>query len=194
MVQEKAYAQELQDLKTHQEVSSKSSIKSLYPFVADEGLLRVGGRLQHSSLPYGTVHQLILPPNHYFTELVVCAEHLRLLHAGPQLLLASLRRQYWIPRIRNVIKQVIHRCLKCYRLKIHASHQLMGSLPSSRIQPACPFLTTGIDYAGPILLKLGAPRSKTVIKGYIAVFVCFTTKAVHLTAVTSINRIFPERS
>ena len=49
------------------------------------------------------------------------------------------------------------------------------------------FLTTGIDYVGPIALRLGTPRSKTITKGYIAIFVCFMTKAVHIEVVTSLT-------
>jgi hypothetical protein len=108
---------------------------------------------------------MILPANHHFTKLIVNAEHTRLHHAGSQLLIASLRKKFWIPRIRNLVKTVIHHCLICYRLTAEATHQLMGELPPARVQPARPFLTTGIDYAGPISLKLGTPRSKTIIKG-----------------------------
>jgi hypothetical protein len=63
----------------------------------------------------------------------------------------------------------------------------MGELPSTRVRHARPFLTTGIDYAGPVSLRLGPPRSKTVTKGYIAIFVCFVTKAVHIEVVTSLT-------
>jgi hypothetical protein len=80
-----------------------------------------------------------------------------------------------------------HQCLTCYRFKAQANQQLMGELPSPRVQPSRPFLTTGVDYAGPISLRLGITRSKTVTKGYIAIFVCFATKAVHIELVTSLN-------
>jgi hypothetical protein len=130
---------------------------------------------------------MILPPNHHFTKLVISAEHSRLHHTGPQLLTASLREKYWIPRIRSMVKTVIHHCLACYRLKVQASQQLMAELPSPRVQPSRPFLTTGIDYAGPILLRLETTRSKTITKTYIAIFVCFVTKAVHIEVVTSLT-------
>jgi len=65
----------------------------------------------------------------------------------------------------------MHQCLTCYRFKVQATHQLMGELPSVRVQLSRPFLTTGVDYAGPILLKLGTPRSKIITKGYIFIFV-----------------------
>jgi hypothetical protein len=112
-----------------QEVAVNSSLKTLHPFIDKEGLLRVGGRLRHSTLPYQTLHQMILPANHHFSKLVVSAEHIRPRHAGPQLLIASLREKYWIPRIKNVVKAVIHQCLTCYKLKAQATKQLMGELP-----------------------------------------------------------------
>ena len=136
-------------------------------------------------LPYESIHQMILPASQHFTKLIVSAEHIRLHHAGPQLLTASLREKYWIPRIRNLVKTVMHQCLTCYKFKAQATQQLMAELPSARVQPSRPFLTTGIDYAGPISLRLGTTRSKTIIKGYIAIFVCFTTRAVHVEVVTS---------
>jgi hypothetical protein len=58
---------------------------------------------------------------------------------------------------------------------------------NGRVQPAWPSLTTGIDYAGPVSLQLGSPRSKTVTKCYIAIFVCFVTKAIHIEVVTSLT-------
>jgi len=130
---------------------------------------------------------MILPASQHFTKLIVSAEHIRIHHAGPQLLTASLREKYWISRIRNLVKTEKHQCLTCYKFKAQATQQLMGELPSAQVQPSRPFLTTGIDYAGPISLRLGTTCSKTIIKGYIAIFVCFTTRAVHIEVVTSLT-------
>jgi len=182
-----SYAQQMNDLMEQQEVASASSVKTLHPFIDQEGLLRVGRRLQQSTLPYQAMHQMILPPNHHFTKLVVSAEHIRLHHAGPQLLTVSLLEKYWIPRIRNLAKSVIHQCLTCYKFKAQVTQQLMGELPPAQVQPSRPFLTTGVNYAGPISLILGTTRSKTITKGYIAIFVCFVTKAVHIEVVTSLT-------
>jgi hypothetical protein len=63
----------------------------------------------------------------------------------------------------------------------------MGDLPSSRVVPGRAFLRCGVDYAGPFLLRTLAPRSKTEIKCYLAIFVCFVTRAIHLEVVSSLS-------
>jgi len=90
MVQQISYALEMKNLMEQQEAATTCSLKTLYPLIYKEGLLRVGGRLQQSMLLYQAMHQMILPSNHHFTKLIVSAEHIRLHHAGPQLLTASL--------------------------------------------------------------------------------------------------------
>lgn len=128
---------------------------------------------------------MIVPSNHQFTRLI---EYTSLHHAGPQHLTASICGRYWILRIRNLVKAVIHhQCLTCYRFKVHASQQLMGELPSARVQPSRPLVTTGIDYDGPISVWLGNIRSKTVTKGYVKISVCFVTKAVHIEIVIGLT-------
>jgi len=83
MVQQVSYAQEIKELEEKQEVTVNSALKTQHPFIDNEGLIRVGGRLQQSTLPYQIRHQMILPANHHFLKLIVSAEHIRLLHAGP---------------------------------------------------------------------------------------------------------------
>ncbi|XP_024883190.1 uncharacterized protein LOC112461950 [Temnothorax curvispinosus] len=60
----------------------------------------------------------------------------------------------------------------------------MGQLPPSRVTPSRPFLTAGVNYAGPITLKSWRGRGTKCHKEWIAVFVCFVTSAVHLELVT----------
>lgn len=187
LVQGSAYTQEIRELASNKQVPVKSSLRDLHAFVDKAGVLRVGGRLRHSQLPYDNKHQIILPPNHHVTELIIKAEHQRLLHAGPQLLIASLRKRYWIPRIKKAVKAIVHNCLTCFRFKVSTSQQLMGQLPSARVQPSRTFLNTGTDFAGPFQIKQGSVRSKITIKCYIAVFICLATKAIHLELVTGLT-------
>lgn len=62
----------------------------------------------------------------------------------------------------------------------------MGNLPASRVKPARSFITSGVDYCGPLWVHYKIRRMKPH-KVYIAVFVCFTTKSVHLEVVTNLT-------
>lgn len=81
----------------------------------------------------------------------------------------------------------IQRCPKCVRHKAEPMHQLMGWLPSARVTPGRPFKDTGVDYCGPFSIKARGGRCKIVTKGYVAVFVCMKTKAVHLELVSEMT-------
>ena len=67
MVQQISYTQEMKGLMEQQEVASTSPIKTLHPFIDQEGLLRVG-RLQQYTLPYQAMHKMILHSNHHFIK------------------------------------------------------------------------------------------------------------------------------
>jgi len=56
----------------------------------------------------------------------------------------------------------------------------MGDLPTDRVSFSRPFIYTGIDYAGPFEKKNYTGRACLITKGYVCVFVCFSTKAIHL--------------
>ena len=94
IVQQESYTQDLKELGEKQVVAANSVLKTLHPFIDNEGLIRFGGRLQHSTLPYQTRHQVILQAYHHFSRLILSAEQISLHHAGPQLLIASLREKY----------------------------------------------------------------------------------------------------
>jgi len=65
--------------------------------------------------------------------------------------------------------------------------QLMGNLPSLRVNPACPFLNCGVDYAGPFIIHQSRRRSKTKVKGYAALFICLATKAIHIELISDLT-------
>jgi len=54
--------------------------------------------------------------------------------------------------------------------------QIEAQLPSDRVKASKPFAVTGIDFAGPLYIKVG----NNMHKAYITLFTCASTRAVHL--------------
>jgi hypothetical protein len=59
-------------------------------------------------------------------------------------------------------------------------------LPSTRVQPSRPFLTTGVN-CWSHLTTTGTNMQKTIRKDCIIIFICFVKKAVHVDVVTSLT-------
>lgn len=187
--QKRYFQEEMNDLARCQHLRTKSKMMSLTPFMDASGILRVGGRLQLADVSYDERHPIILTANDPLTRLIIDYKHRRLMHAGPQHLLASLRRRYWIFGGRSAVRLHTHKCIKCYRWKIKAATQLMGSLPAARVNPSPAFHVTGLDYAGPIAIRHGGARSRVLTKAYVALFVCFSTRAIHLDLVSDLTSV-----
>lgn len=175
------FSGKIADLKKGRAMLSTNKILQLHPFLDDQDILRVGGRLQYSSWKYGRKHPIILPAGHRLSKLIFKREHLRLLHAGQQQL---LRGRYWPLRGRDLARRICHDCVRCVRVKPQGTSQIMGSLPNERITPSRPFTVTSVDYAGLITTLVNKGRGRKTAKSYIALFVCFAKKAVHLEAIS----------
>ncbi|XP_072757728.1 uncharacterized protein [Anoplolepis gracilipes] len=160
-------------------------LNNLTPFLDSTGLIRTGGRLRNSQLPPESKHLLILPKQSTFTQLIIADAHTRTCHGGTQITLTFIRNYYWIVGGRLPVKSHILRCVICIRYRQKRAQQLMGQLPSERVTPTTrPFLHTGVDYAGPLLIKTWKGKNARQYKAYIVVFVCYSTSAVHLELVT----------
>ncbi|CAG7724746.1 unnamed protein product [Allacma fusca] len=189
ILQQHHFAMEIEDLQQGRQLSKKSHLITLAPFIDQSGVLRVGGRLHASRLPPEKKFPILIPSKGPITQLIVRSEHFKLLHAGPQLLLASLSQRYWILRGRDVCKRICHSCVTCVRIRANTQTQMMGSLPSSRINPRRAFLHTGVDFAGPYLMRVLKGRGHKQFKAYIAIFICFTTRAIHLDLVSDLTTV-----
>ena len=81
-VQRRYFGEELISLGKRKCLKSCSSIVKLDPFIDDEGILRVGGRIQRSVLANEIQHSVLLPKSCRIAELIVCWCHEQVAHAG----------------------------------------------------------------------------------------------------------------
>ncbi|GFV19968.1 integrase catalytic domain-containing protein [Trichonephila clavipes] len=179
-VQLNEFLTEIKCLKNRQPIPKGSKISSLNVFLDEDEILRVGGRLKHSTLSEFQKHQMMFPKAHHLTDLIIEYYHKKSLHSGFQTTLDLTRQFYWIPSGQNRVRRILNKCITGFRTKTQTINQMMGGLPRDRIVPSRPFEKVGLDYAGPIITKPNLKRSRVTLKSYIAIFICFSTKATHL--------------
>ncbi|XP_045490597.1 uncharacterized protein LOC123690703 [Pieris rapae] len=185
--QRKYFSQEISDLKLKGTVNKKSKLTTLNPFLDKDDILRVGGRLDRANISDNLKHPLIMPSKSHLTNLIIMEAHERTLHGGPQLTLNYLRSKYWVIDAKNRTKMFVRNCVTCARHAAQTRTQLMGQLPPVRVTPIRAFYQSGVDYAGPIQIRTTKGRGHRAHKGYICLFICMATKAIHLEAVSDLT-------
>ncbi|RVE44041.1 hypothetical protein evm_011339 [Chilo suppressalis] len=165
----------------------KHNLLNLSPFIDDYQIIRIGGRLGSSEFEYNKKHPILISSKHRLSVILFEQEHLKLLHAGSQLLLYTIRENWWPIGGRNLARKVINNCVRCARLRAKTPEPIMGNLPKDRLTPGYPFRICGVDYAGLIKLLTMHGRGAKTIKAYICLFVCFSTRAIHLELVSDLT-------
>ncbi|XP_063607690.1 uncharacterized protein LOC134782212 [Penaeus indicus] len=138
-VQRKKFAHEIADLRKGKSPARSSSLCRLDPFVDDEGLLKIKGRLENADLSFESKHPVIVPSGHV-AKLLVQFQHIFLKHAGVSTIVSTLRGSYWIVGVRRIAKTVCRVCVRCKRFDSRACNQPAAPLPGVKIAP--PFTVT----------------------------------------------------
>ena len=163
------------------QLPNNSHILSLHPFIGTDDLLHVGGRLSKAPISFFQRHPIMLSSKDPLTILILTSSHITLFHCGPTLLCSNVGLQYYITGVKQLARTICKRCVVCKKISATAQQQLMGQIPEARLKEAPAFTTCGVDYA---VLKTNNLRNSPTVKGFLSVFVCFISKAVHLEVVT----------
>lgn len=187
LAQEESFEEEFRELSKTGCVKNSSKLLSLTPFLSDN-IIRVGGRLRHSSFPVEKRHPALLDKRHHLTYPIFRAKHFEHFHCASQTLLADVRENYWAIAGKNLAKRVVRECIICFNFRSKFIHPLIGNLPQSRISPGTlPFSEVGIDFGGPFFYKSNQGRGSKLYKCYLCLFIYLTVKAVHLELVTDLS-------
>lgn len=182
-IQGQAFPQEAADLAKGTSTRKTSQILKLDPILKD-GLIRVGGRLRKSSLPYNSKHQVIVPKNSWIATLIIKEAHLVSGHSGREYVLTAIRQRFWIVHANALTRRLLSSCYDCRKRHQKPNSQKMADLPAARITPdKPPFTNTGIDYFGPFLVKL----KRSLVKRYGVIFTCLAVRAVHIEVASSLE-------
>ena len=172
-----AHLEEISSMKSGTKLKSNSRLCGLDPFLDDDGIVRVGGRLRCSSLSFEVRCPIVIPKDSHITSLIIGHHHAATSHQRRGLTLNEIRLNgMWLMGGVKAVAAHIHRCVKCRRRRGRAAEQKMADLPEDRVEPAPPFTYCGTDCFGPFLVKEGRKTHKR----YGLLFTCMSSRAVHI--------------
>nr|XP_033191539.1 uncharacterized protein LOC117157554 [Bombus vancouverensis nearcticus] len=180
------FSEEIRTLQKDRNAAIKGKLTRLNPFIDKEGILRVGGRLSHSSMTFAQKHPIVLPKSSVTTRIIE-HEHKIHMHSGTQATLYAVRQRYWPVDGRSQVWRAIKGCVRCCRAQPPPVEYVMGNLPEARVTESRPFTNVGVDYCGPFHIKEKRDRNRRQIKVYVAIFVCLAIKAVHIELVDDLT-------
>lgn len=188
-VQREFYFEEYESLVHGEPLLKSSTLLSLDVFLDDEGVLRVGGRLNRSKIPRDVRNPVIIPGRHHIALLLVRHFHSLAKHQGRHITSGTIRNAgFWIIGGKRLISSVIHKCVKCRKLRGQMEHQKMADLPPERVEPSPPFTYVGLDTFGPWEVvtrrtRGGAARAKR----WAILFTCLATRGIHIEVVEDMS-------
>jgi len=188
-VQKETYKEEIRLLEAKMHLPKSSSIMALNPYLDEDGVLRVGGRLQQSSLGSYQKHPIILPGKSHISTLIVRHYHQSVRHQGRHLTEGAVRSGgYWITGVKRLISSILHSCVQCRKLRGKEEVQLMSDLPADRLEHTPPFTNVGVDAFGPWTIMTRRTRGGSAnSKRWAILFTCLTTRAIHIELVEEMS-------
>jgi len=186
MIQHKYLHEELDAYKEHMHdrmVEKKAGRKlcarlwRLDPFVCNDGMLRVGGRMRKALFDNDIKHPVLLPKECAISRMIVQYHHSKVKHSGRTTTINSIRQHgIWIINVNYLVRSVINRCTTCRILRGKMGEQKMADLPESRFSTEGPFTYTGLDMFGPFYVKEGRKEHKR----FVILCTCMSSRAIHL--------------
>ena len=144
--------------------------------------------LKNAPLPFDSKFPVLIPEEHYVTELIIRNCHNNVMHNGVKDTLTELRQRYYVCRGRQVVKKFITKCLVCRKLEVKPLPTPPPSdLPEYRLSDDFAFSRCGTGFAGPLFVRDIFSKDATMYKVYIALFTCASSWAVHLDLVPSLH-------
>ena len=101
-------------------------------------------------------------------------------------MLSVVGRRFHIIGARRLIRTVCQGCITCRKVAARTETQIMGQFPIHRVTPSPTFTKSGIDFAGPLLIRKHT-RKPVYYQIKCLYFVCFATNAVHLELVSDLT-------
>ena len=170
-------------------VPKSSKLYRLDPFVDNNGVLRVGGRLRRATLEFGEKHPVLIPKKNHVADLITRHYHRQVHHQGRQITHGAIRQAgYWLIGGHNTVARELNKCVTCKKLRGPVIQQRMADLPADRTEVAPPFTNVGFDVFGPWMIRSRKTRGGAAnSKRWGLVFTCLSSRAIHIELLESMD-------
>ena len=186
MRQARADGKDIETLRTDKkDKKSLLKLKRLNPFIDEEGILRVGGRLSNAEEDDSIVrYPILVPKKTKATRALIEWHHRKIEHRGKHSTICKLREEgFWLVSGSREVGSVVFKCVRCKWLRGKFNSQMMADLPWNRTVAVPPFTYCGADVFGPVYIKEG----RKTLKRYVVLFTCFSLRAVHVELLASME-------
>ncbi|KJH39897.1 hypothetical protein DICVIV_14201, partial [Dictyocaulus viviparus] len=124
---------------TYYPTYSQKLLRNLNIYQDDYGILRCKGRLSNADIPIEIQRPILIIPNTPLAEKLVKEAHLPY-HCSISQTIATVRKQFWIPRLRQMVRKAIRKCLPCKKMNnLPYKYPNMEDLPKTRVTHTRPF-------------------------------------------------------
>ncbi|GFT12681.1 uncharacterized protein NPIL_234511 [Nephila pilipes] len=131
-IQGENYPEEIKALKINKPIPNSSKICKQSPFLSENELRMIKGRLQNANLISALKHPITLPSNHLLLKRIIYDSHEELFHSRVSATPTQIKEKYWTIKCRQSIKYTLRRCIICKRLKYFPGKQSIAPLPATR--------------------------------------------------------------
>ena len=99
-------------------IKKSSCLYRLDPFLDEDSIVRVGGRIRRANLPFATKHPVVLPCKSHVTNLLIRFWHAKVNDMGRGITQNELRqRGYWIIGGSSAVSNCISKCVTCRKVR-----------------------------------------------------------------------------
>ena len=155
----------------------------------EDGLLRVGGRLNRAKIQNGERNPIIISGKHHIAKLIVQHYHEATYHQGRHFTEGAVRTAgFWITGGKRLICSILHSCVTCRKLRGKFEYQKMSDLPEERLSPSPPFTYVGVDAFGPWNIVTRRTRGgQANSKRWAIMFSCLVSRGIHIEVIEEMS-------
>ena len=108
----------LKSLSPQSSAANMKKVSALYqldPLQDEDGILRVGGRIQLADMPYEVKHPVILPRKSHITSLIIRPFHEKVNHHHRGIALNEIKNSgFWITGGSSEVTRHLSECVTCH--------------------------------------------------------------------------------